>query len=47
MCKAMKVVSAIKKLNKTLPRYSLITINKVFIWPDLDCGDTLYDHPNT
>ena len=26
-----------------LPRQALITIYKSYIWPHLDCGDTIYD----
>ena len=46
MCKAIKVIGAIKKLSKTLPQHSLITINISSVRPDLGCGYALYDHPN-
>ena len=40
LCKAMKVVSVIKKPDLDLAWPDLA-------WPDLDRGDGLYDHPNT
>ena len=46
MSEAMKGIGAIQKLNKTLPRYSLITIYKSFVRPHLDYGDIIYDQPN-
>ena len=36
MSKAMKGISIIKKLGKTLPWYALITIYKSFVRPHLD-----------
>ena len=36
----------IKNLNLSLPRSSLISINKSFVRPHLDCGDIIYDQPN-
>ena len=35
-----------RKLNRLLPRSSLITIYKCFIRPHLDYGDVIYDQPN-
>ena len=46
MSKAMKAIGVIQKLNKTLPRHSLITIYKSFVRPHLDYGDMIYDQPN-
>ena len=46
MSKAMKGIGVIQKLNKTLPRHSLITIYKSFVRPHLDYGDVNYDQPN-
>ena len=46
MSKAMKGIGVIQKLNKTLPRHSLITIYKSFVRPHLDYGDIIYDQPN-
>ena len=46
MSKAMKGIGVIKKLNKTFPRHSLITIYKPFARPHLDYGDIIYDQPN-
>ena len=45
MFKAIKGISVIQKLNKTLRHY-LITICKSFMRPHLDCGDKTYDQPN-
>ena len=44
--KAVKGISAIKKLNVTLPRSSLLTIYKSFIRRHLEYGDIIYDQPN-
>ena len=46
ICKAMQGVDVIRKLNKILPRNSLITIYKPFVRPHLDYSDVLYDQPN-
>ena len=46
MTKAMKGIDVIKRLSKTLPRHSLLTICKSFLRPHLDYGDILYDQPN-
>ena len=46
MSKAMKGIDVIQKLNKTLPRHSLITVYKSFVRPHLDYGDIIYDQPN-
>ena len=46
MSKAMKGISIIRKLNKTLPQHSLITIYKSFVRPYLNYGDIFYDKPN-
>ena len=42
----VKGISAIKKLNVTLPCSSLLTIYKSFIRPQLDYGDVIYDQNN-
>ena len=42
----VKGISAIKKLNVTLPCSSLLTIYKSFIRPHLDYGDVIYDQNN-
>ena len=39
-------VGKIKRLRDILPRYSLVTIYKSFIRPDLHYGDVIYDQPN-
>ena len=39
-------IGAIKKLNNTLPRKTLLTIYKSFVRPHLDYGDIIYDQPN-
>ena len=44
--KAMKGIDMIKKLIKTHPQHSLITIYKLFVRPNLYYGDTIYDQPN-
>ena len=41
-----KGIGAIKKLQNTLPRQSLLSIYKLFIRPHLDYGDIIYDQPN-
>ena len=46
MSKAMMGIGIIRKLNKAIPQYSLITIYKSFVRPHLDCGDMIYDQPN-
>ena len=46
MSKAMKGIDIIKKLSKTLPRHSLITIYNSFVRPHLDYGDIIYYSPN-
>ena len=43
--KAVKGISAIKKLNVTLPRSSQLTFYKLFIRPQLDYGCINYDQP--
>ena len=40
------MISVIKKLSKTSPQHFLITINKSFVRPDLDCGYALSENPN-
>ena len=42
----MKGIGIIRKLNKSLPQHSLITIYKSFVRPHLGYGDTLYDQPS-
>ena len=44
--KAMKAIGIIKKLNKALPQYSLITIYKSSLRPQFGYGDIIYNHPN-
>ena len=46
MSKALKGIGIIKKLSKSLPRHSLVTIYKSFVKPHLDYGDKIYDQPN-
>ena len=46
MSKALKGIGIIKKLSKSLPRHSLVTIYKSFVRPHLDYGDIIYDQPN-
>ena len=46
MCKANKGIGAIKKLNNTLPRKTLLTLYKSFVRPHLDYGEIIYDHRN-
>ena len=38
-----KGISVIKKLLYSLPRKSLVTIYKAFLWPLIDYGDIIYD----
>ena len=44
--KAMKEIGVIKRLSRTLPRHSLLTIYISFVRPHLGYGDILYDQPN-
>ena len=44
--KASKGIEVIKKLFKSLPRNTLLTIYKLFVRPYLDYGDIVYDRPN-
>ena len=46
MSKAMKGIGIIRKLNKSLPQHSLITIYKSFVRPHLEYDDTFYDQPS-
>ena len=41
--KVNKTIRLLHKLQDTLPRTLLITIFKLFVWPHLDYGDTIYD----
>ena len=41
-----KSINLLRKLNLTLPRFSLSVIYKSFIRPHLDDGDIVYDQPN-
>ena len=43
LAKVNKAVSLLRKLRNILPRTTLITIYKAFIWSHLDYGDVLYD----
>ena len=44
--KATKGINFIRKMNLSLPRFSLLTIYKSFVRPHLDYGDVIYDQPN-
>ena len=46
MSKTLKGISIIKKVSKSLPRYSLVTIYKSFVRPHLDYSNIIYDQPN-
>ena len=41
--KVKKIIGLLRKFQQILPRQSLITIYKSFIWPHLDYGDIVYD----
>ena len=41
--KIRKTIGLLRKFQQILPRQSLITIYKSFIWPHLDYGDIVYD----
>ena len=43
----MKGIAVIQKLNKILPRHSLITIYKSTVRPHLHYDDIIYDQPNS
>ena len=43
--KANKDIGILRKLYNILPRNSLITIYKSFIWPHLDSGAIIFDEP--
>ena len=43
LAKVNKAVGLLRKLRNILPRTTLITIYKAFIWSHLDYGDVLYD----
>ena len=40
-----KGIGVLKKLQHILPRKTLVTIHKSFIWPHLDYRDIIYDQP--
>ena len=42
----VKSICVIKRLNVTLPHFSLLTIYKLFIRPHLYHGDVIYDQTN-
>ena len=44
--KAIKGVGLLRKLQRFLPRSSLLTIYKSFIRPHLGHGDVIYDQPS-
>ena len=44
--KTTKGINAIRKMNLSLPRSSLLIIYKSFVRPHLDYGDVIYDQPN-
>ena len=46
MSKALKGIGIIKKLSKSLPLHSLVTVYKSFMRPHLDYGDIIYVQPN-
>ena len=46
MAEAIRGVSVIKNLRRTLPPHSFFTIYKSFVQPHLDYSDVLYDQPN-
>ena len=46
MFKTLKGISISKKVSKSLPRYSLVTIYKSFVGPHLDYSDIICDQPN-
>ena len=43
LAKVNKAAGRLRKLRNLLPRTTLITMYKAFIWPHLDYGDILYD----
>ena len=43
--KCNKIIGIMKRLSLTLPRKSLLTINKFFVRPILDYADIIYDKP--
>ena len=45
--KVSKTIGFLRKLQKILPRPSLITIYKYFVRSDLDYGDIIYDQTYT
>ena len=44
--KINKGIGIIRKLRSILPRNALLTIYKVFIWPNIDYCDFIYDQPH-
>ena len=42
-CSCNKTIGFFRKLQKTVPRQSLLTIYKAFIRPHLDYGDAIFD----
>ena len=42
--KVNKTIGLLRKFQLILPRHSLITIYKIFIWPHIDYGDVIYYH---
>ena len=46
MAKAIKEIGVIKRLNRMLPRHSLLTTYRSFVRLHLDYGDMLYDQSN-
>ena len=43
---ATKGINIIRKMNLSLPRSSILRINKSFIMPHLAYGDVIFDQPN-
>ena len=43
LSKVNKLTAVLEKLQTVLPRHSLLTTNKAFIWPYLDYSDVVYD----
>ena len=42
----IRILKLLKNPTKSLPRSSMITIDKSFVLPHLDYGDIIYDQPN-
>ena len=42
----IRILKLLKNPTKSLPRSSVITIDKSFVLPHLDYSDIIYDQPN-